>query len=1162
MSPRDYFAKEWPTAFSTRTIQRNVVKEERSINAEGKGALLFLCDTKHKAPSRRVQAVGDFCRNACLDDIKRGLGPGGQCRTAWLDDRSFPNELNEPDALDAGELRTCANPLTATSLYHHLNQPRFGNGNLPDADRRVIYISNLDPSHVLVLAETAAYNQAKPLRDAFVKHMGYETSIRVNIPYSESLPSFQLELHLPFFAFKQLPSSYVDSWHTQGSNTIPTRSWIDLSFLSNQTSNLEKEPPYGIYKARSSFMICGSNDRHWTGYAFVDRDMEDEEESTYNGLVQNRITGSPSNVPVWDPREYFLIVLDENLLKVQNEWEDVVFKVAQGIESHRYHRSDTMPRDRGITSHGDFEKALDWTNRTISLLSHLTELLSDTVDAWEKFKNLDRDIDYFYDSSEASLKSSKSKCNFSEWRARQSVRSISEKILELKRLQNKLRLLSESCDKSVKDLKLRQAIEIRKASQHTGLTAEFTVLVLYPFTLVLAFFYMPQASVPFTLSFKYFVVSIFVFMAAMVAFKILFVTLSGMLQSWWRKGPVTITKGFFERLLLRKADDSLPFSNEDLRGCFNDSIHSKYSQHTTPNFGDPFDDNQYESLLQGVENGEPPFLDSPYQRNISITTKALSSTQDYPNPKRSECSYYEEPNSGDDATELQEGPPNQSYQTSLELEKGTECSPITSEPKASHERQPALSTTSTIWSGVDSDYDCSIEEGPCDISVLKEEIIDRVMIQFYRMFYATLGSRGAASGEPNSAHGDPLNYGGTSSSGSSQHNTGKRKTNRDRNRRDSDEEDGNLHKRSKPHKDDDDLESDRRLACPYFKHNPSKYRDITPCRGPGWTELSRLKEHIYRCHSLPPRCTRCCQIFKSESDVTAHSRLPEGCEVRDGEPPEGIDGCQIQKLRSKKRGQFSNTREDRWSYVYSVLFPNMAIPSPYYDYEEDFGQKPTDSLVSARLARYDAFLKRHLPNIVRQELQTEMEKELSVIDENLTNKLPNIVESCLERLCRMFQGVALAEQPIQNEGLTHERGTNVSGSAEAVDVTPFPHLSCQANLGSYQIPPEVSPDFNDEFMASFDMTGSGPPDSAYWSQGWPRETNPPMGESDILFSGTDHPRELSFSGFGLRSPRAEETQTSTYSQNEVQNFESFNQHRSSHVGKGKGKAKGYDASEW
>ncbi|KAF2812708.1 uncharacterized protein BDZ99DRAFT_518523 [Mytilinidion resinicola] len=448
MSTRDFFVKEWDTAFSVKNVQRedvSYVEGKRHLNAIGKGITLFLRDTEDAVSSCKVQAVESFCRGTYLEDIKRG-GTAGQCRTAWIDDRSFPNE---PDGPDGGKARTCPNPLTATALYRHLKQPRFGNGDLPDADRRVIYIPNVDPSHVIVLAETATYHQVPALRDALTKHIQYETSIRVKIPSLGGFPIFQLEIHLPFFAFRELPSSEMDSWHTGGSDMSPKKSWIDLSVLSTQASRFENGPRYGIYKSRFSLVICGSNDRRWTGYAFVDRDTEGEEELSYKGSEQEPIIGFPTDVPVWDPREYFLISLERQTAKVLNEWENVVCTVERRIKSHKYHQSALLSRDHGVEKECAAEEAFAWTSRTTALLSHLIEVLSNTVNAWERFKCSSGDIGYFCDSSP---ESPKSKLKFSERRARQSLRSINNAFEELECLGGKLRSLNESCDKSVKDV--------------------------------------------------------------------------------------------------------------------------------------------------------------------------------------------------------------------------------------------------------------------------------------------------------------------------------------------------------------------------------------------------------------------------------------------------------------------------------------------------------------------------------------------------------------------------------------------------------------------------------------------------------------------------------------------------------------------------------------
>lgn len=45
--------------------------------------------------------------------------------------------------------------------------------------------------------------------------------------------------------------------------------------------------------------------------------------------------------------------------------------------------------------------------------------------------------------------------------------------------------------------------------------------------------------------------------------------------------------------------------------------------------------------------------------------------------------------------------------------------------------------------------------------------------------------------------------------------------------------DRNGNKRFKSH--------NRRFACPYYKHDPGKYRQERTCCGPGWQDLHRLK---------------------------------------------------------------------------------------------------------------------------------------------------------------------------------------------------------------------------------------------------------------------------------------------------------------------------------
>lgn len=75
--------------------------------------------------------------------------------------------------------------------------------NVPDAERRFMYersepaiscylleahsyITNLNPSYILALAETAPFHQVSALRDALWKHIALQTSLRVKLPVSHS----------------------------------------------------------------------------------------------------------------------------------------------------------------------------------------------------------------------------------------------------------------------------------------------------------------------------------------------------------------------------------------------------------------------------------------------------------------------------------------------------------------------------------------------------------------------------------------------------------------------------------------------------------------------------------------------------------------------------------------------------------------------------------------------------------------------------------------------------------------------------------------------------------------------------------------------------------------------------------------------------------------
>lgn len=126
----------------------------------------------------------------------------------------------------------------------------------------------------------------------------------------------------------------------------------------------------------------------------------------------------------------------------------------------------------------------------------------------------------------------------------------------------------------------------------------------------------------------------------------------------------------------------------------------------------------------------------------------------------------------------------------------------------------------------------------------------------------------------------------------------------------------------------DGSESGAKFACPFYKHDPDRYRHRRTCPGPGFPTVHRVKEHLYRSHTQPIFCPICYETFKSDKELLNHVRLQQ-CERCAPQTVEGIDRETIHALR--KRSTALRLEEDKWRDVYHVLFPDVPmadIPSP------------------------------------------------------------------------------------------------------------------------------------------------------------------------------------------------------------------------------------------
>jgi hypothetical protein len=146
----------------------------------------------------------------------------------------------------------------------------------------------------------------------------------------------------------------------------------DLSFL-NLESTKEGTSHYCLQKSHVSIVICGSDNLQWVGYAFTNN-LDDEDEDGINSDETDEVEGGQEDayeredddedddgdeggdegqkkyktdmfasddsyrvlnaeVPKYDAREYWLIVVDLRLRLIVSKWEYVVHKVERSVKS-------------------------------------------------------------------------------------------------------------------------------------------------------------------------------------------------------------------------------------------------------------------------------------------------------------------------------------------------------------------------------------------------------------------------------------------------------------------------------------------------------------------------------------------------------------------------------------------------------------------------------------------------------------------------------------------------------------------------------------------------------------------------------------------------------------------------------------------------------------
>jgi hypothetical protein len=104
----------------------------------------------------------------------------------------------------------------------------------------------------------------------------------------------------------------------------PLRASRKLPLARNQQENLDF-----YHEALVSFLVAGVDEWVWTAECYVDTYFGSEpENSTY---LEGEYGSDPATggftwlrYPVWNPREYFLIVLARRVMQVKSEWSALI----------------------------------------------------------------------------------------------------------------------------------------------------------------------------------------------------------------------------------------------------------------------------------------------------------------------------------------------------------------------------------------------------------------------------------------------------------------------------------------------------------------------------------------------------------------------------------------------------------------------------------------------------------------------------------------------------------------------------------------------------------------------------------------------------------------------------------------------------------------------
>lgn len=300
------------------------------------------------------------------------------------------------------------------------------------------------------------------------------------------------------------------------------RERLDMSFLVKILQPFFGEETPVLEQAQISVVLCGTSERRYTVYCFEDNDLDedremgDDEFSEEGVQVDQVVKGDTENVvdanlPMWNPREYFLVILFERVKQINVEWAQIV-QIIDTAFNKFFASNDSHP-----FAGGNISVASRWTTEMLRLTGRLLRAIRDTNKLWETFISRNGDISYYSDLVASSSASKK--------RIERTLHGIHGSFEEMTRVQEKLTEIQAECEKLQDAFEGRLMVEAYK-------NTELTILYICPITVVSTFFAIPANIFAFERNFWSFTGGVFLIMATVSVLQFL---IGGRLhqQLWW-----------------------------------------------------------------------------------------------------------------------------------------------------------------------------------------------------------------------------------------------------------------------------------------------------------------------------------------------------------------------------------------------------------------------------------------------------------------------------------------------------------------------------------------------------------------------------------------------------------------------------------------------------